>query len=733
MPYSAILNGQPGDEVRASINAQHQELYTKFHDPVTVQDTAELDFLLSGQQISATIKAGSIASSKLDTNLQIAVAAALSALQPAALSTYETTTQLNLRDTNNRARGNHTGTQLASTISDFTAAVQAVPGFGTGEANFLSFVGVGEEISTGKFGAAIIMKRLKAGTGISIATLGDNSLQITNTGSGGGGTSFIFTDDPTGLTPGIVPAPGTPDGRVLTDSGWDALPTPVLYDVFNSTNDGLVPNTSLVTGAATKVLNALGQWIENGSGGGGAVASVNGQTGTVVLNDEHIAVVASGNLTATTVQGALLELQGDIDTINSNSAIVNAVTTAHINGSDYKHPASVITYSNAGMAATHVAGALDELMAEKLNTADVVTAIDNALGSSTWQAGGGGAGIDNVVEDTTPQLGGNLDVNGFDITGLPDLTFTRAATVTAAQGHLIVSSQDVTYNFASAIALGLANLTGTHTFAQAASGFGACYTIADGRTFVNGAGTTHSAVGYYGARFAPTFKATDNRTVTQTTGYMYGTSPTVTANSGSTITVTDLYGYVADVTAGANGTITNHKPFIARNAVESGGGVITSAAGFISNLGSAAANITAFLSGTETIPAGNFNMYQGNTHVNRWNGGQRWKVNELTDADLNLSTLSTANQYHHLHFKGSTNDTVTLPEAVNCIGQEVCITSEKTGGTKVFVATSGSDAIHGLNFSLAPASDGLPAGRTVTLRAVTTGKWARVAGDYDIV
>jgi hypothetical protein len=37
-------------------------------------------------------------------------------------SSYENTTQLNIRDTNNRARVNHTGTQLSSTISDFTTA-----------------------------------------------------------------------------------------------------------------------------------------------------------------------------------------------------------------------------------------------------------------------------------------------------------------------------------------------------------------------------------------------------------------------------------------------------------------------------------------------------------------------------------------------------------------------------------------------------------------------------------
>lgn len=40
-------------------------------------------------------------------------------------SGYETPSQLNIRDTNNRARANHTGSQLASTISDFLATVLA--------------------------------------------------------------------------------------------------------------------------------------------------------------------------------------------------------------------------------------------------------------------------------------------------------------------------------------------------------------------------------------------------------------------------------------------------------------------------------------------------------------------------------------------------------------------------------------------------------------------------------
>jgi hypothetical protein len=55
-------------------------------------------------------------------------ALAATAVQPAAIANFETTTQLNARDTANRNRTNHTGTQTASTISDFaTAAATAAP------------------------------------------------------------------------------------------------------------------------------------------------------------------------------------------------------------------------------------------------------------------------------------------------------------------------------------------------------------------------------------------------------------------------------------------------------------------------------------------------------------------------------------------------------------------------------------------------------------------------------
>jgi len=50
-------------------------------------------------------------------------ASAAAPVQTSDIADFETTTQLNTRDTNNRSRANHTGTQTASTISDFDTEV----------------------------------------------------------------------------------------------------------------------------------------------------------------------------------------------------------------------------------------------------------------------------------------------------------------------------------------------------------------------------------------------------------------------------------------------------------------------------------------------------------------------------------------------------------------------------------------------------------------------------------
>jgi hypothetical protein len=71
------------------------------------------------------------------------------ATQPADIANFETTTQLNTRDTNNRARANHTGTQLANTISDFDTAVAANSAVAANTAKVTNATHTGEVTGSG--------------------------------------------------------------------------------------------------------------------------------------------------------------------------------------------------------------------------------------------------------------------------------------------------------------------------------------------------------------------------------------------------------------------------------------------------------------------------------------------------------------------------------------------------------------------------------------------------------
>jgi hypothetical protein len=125
---------------------------------------------------------------------------------------------------------------------------------------------------------------------------------------------------------------------------------------------------------------------------------VNSQTGVVVLDADDISDAATTNKFTTAAD--ITKLAG-IET-----------------GADVTDAANVETSIEA-ITLTAVAGATgDEVL--------IVDATDGGLKAVLWEnlPSGGGGGISNVVEDTTPQLGGALDVNGQEITGAIDLHST---------------------------------------------------------------------------------------------------------------------------------------------------------------------------------------------------------------------------------------------------------------------------------------------------------------------
>ena len=76
-----------GSDSRTIINTNFSNLNTDkaetsaLHDAVTVTDSSEIDFTLSGQEISGSLKSGSIDETKLDTSVNASLDLADSALQ----------------------------------------------------------------------------------------------------------------------------------------------------------------------------------------------------------------------------------------------------------------------------------------------------------------------------------------------------------------------------------------------------------------------------------------------------------------------------------------------------------------------------------------------------------------------------------------------------------------------------------------------------------------------------
>ena len=76
------------------------------------------------EHINITLQSGNINTADLNNDANF-IDSAGAPVQPVDIADFETSTELDARDTANRNRVNHTGTQLAITISDFNSAVVA--------------------------------------------------------------------------------------------------------------------------------------------------------------------------------------------------------------------------------------------------------------------------------------------------------------------------------------------------------------------------------------------------------------------------------------------------------------------------------------------------------------------------------------------------------------------------------------------------------------------------------
>lgn len=148
----------------------------------------------------------------------------------------------------------------------------------------------------------------------------------------------------------------------------------------------------------------------------------------VDLVDAHdasaISNVPSGNLAATDIQSAVNELQSDIDTRATTTAL-----TDHINDTTAAHAASAVSVTPAGnLAADDVQEALEELQSDvdtRLTAASTAT-----LTNKTFDADGTGNSISNI-ENADIKAGAAIDASKIADGSVSNTEFQHLSTVTS--------------------------------------------------------------------------------------------------------------------------------------------------------------------------------------------------------------------------------------------------------------------------------------------------------------
>ncbi len=136
-------------------------------------------------------------------------------------------------------------------------------------------------------------------------------------------------------------------------------------------------------------------------------------------------IVATGG---TTVDSAL--------TVTGNLTVTGTTTTLETTNAEITDRQIVL---NKGESGAGVTGVYSGIEVERGSADNAWLVFDESTdtfrisydGGSTFTTiatSAGGSGIENVVEDTTPQLGGNLDMNSNDITGTGNIDVTGSIT-----------------------------------------------------------------------------------------------------------------------------------------------------------------------------------------------------------------------------------------------------------------------------------------------------------------
>ena len=230
--------------------------------------------------------------------------------------------------------------------------------------------------------------------------LGTSSVEFKDAFFDGTVTADAFAGPLTGDVTGNV------SGTAATVTGAAQSNITSLGTLTTLTVDDITINGSTISDGGDFTLDIDGD-ITLDANGGDILFKDDGTTFGSATNTSGNLIIKSGTTTALTFSGANVTVAGDL-TISGDDLVMGTNTSGHIlvaDGTNF-NPVAVTDLSEISTFAND----------------DVFLAVDTSGGglkkiarSAIVSGLASSAAISNVVEDTTPQLGGDLDVNGNDL------------------------------------------------------------------------------------------------------------------------------------------------------------------------------------------------------------------------------------------------------------------------------------------------------------------------------
>ena len=261
-------------------------------------------------------------------------------------------------------------------------------------------------------------------------------------------TSDLFVGSTATITTATITSVTVGSAVTITSSGIDVgagviTATSFVGDVTGTitgtattatTAQGLTGTPNITVGILTATSAVVGSGVTINASGILAAAGVVTATSFVGDVTGNVTGTLTGNVTGTasTAQGLTGTPNITVGIVTATSAVVGSGVTINASGINVSGVVTATSFVGDGSGLTSLAaigeGVVIQDSGSVIGTAGTIN-FGTALSVTPISAGivtVNNTGISNVVEDTTPQLGGNLDLNGFDINGSGSISINNS-------------------------------------------------------------------------------------------------------------------------------------------------------------------------------------------------------------------------------------------------------------------------------------------------------------------